>query len=149
MDDEKRRASFSVFQFPGQSPRWSLSISPRPSISRSARASFSRSHRGSTVALEDALDNINWSPILGGSRYSVNRSSISRSSNASVKHDVIITIKGAGKCFIICTDHGLTFTFLNFFLFSLLRILLVRSFYVITVSVSSPGISTALCLAVL
>ena len=96
-EEEKRRASFSVFS--SKSPRSSLSVSPRPSISKSARASFSRSPRGSTTAIDDALVNINWSPILGGSRYSVNRSSISRSSNASVKHDVIITIENAGKSF--------------------------------------------------
>ena len=39
---------------------------------------FNRSHRWSTAAIDDYLKSFNWSPILGGSKYSDNRDSFSK-----------------------------------------------------------------------
>ncbi len=112
--EEVRRASFSLFQFHSKSPRSSFSISPQDAKSRSARASFSRSPRGSTVAIDEALMNIDWTPCLGGSRYSINRSSFSKSPTTPVLSTPIPTTPLPQEIIINIEDTGIyccTFVF--------------------------------------
>ena len=81
-----RRASYGLL--PSIS---TFSIEPEEERSKSARASFSRSPATSTLALDqelapqttsmaqinEALKSIDWTPCLGGSSYSINRSPLS------------------------------------------------------------------------
>ncbi len=109
--EEVRRASFSLFQG-RRSPRSSFSISPVGDKSRSARASFSRSPRGSSAAIDDALMNMDWTPILGGSRYSVSRSSrsvsisVSKSPNSPVPQEFIICVEDADASVSVAQGDG-------------------------------------------
>ena len=84
--EENRRASYGLL--PSIS---TFSIEPEEERSKSARGSFSRSPATSTLALDqelapqttslqqinDVLRTIDWTPILGGSSYSINRSPLS------------------------------------------------------------------------
>ena len=86
--EEGRRASHGLL--PSIS---TFSMEPGEERSKSARASFSRSPATSTLALDkelaphttslaqinDALRSIDWTPVLGGSSYSINRSYLCKS----------------------------------------------------------------------
>ena len=84
--EEIRRASFSLFHH--ISPRSSFSLSPGTSLTTRAK---------STAAIDDAMKCMDWTPILGGSHYSLNRLGVSKSPTTSLKHDVIINIEDAGN----------------------------------------------------
>ena len=85
--DDIRRASFSLFQH--ISPRSSFSLSPGRSLATKAK---------STAAIDDAMKGMDWTPILGGSHYSLNRLGLTKQSpTTSLKHDVIINIEDAGN----------------------------------------------------
>ena len=84
--EEIRRASFSLFHH--ISPRSSCSLSPGTSLTTRAK---------STAAIDDAMKCMDWTPILGGSHYSLNRLGVSKSPTTSLKHDVIINIEDTGN----------------------------------------------------
>ena len=84
--EEIRRASFSLFQH--ISPRSSFSLSPGTSLKTRAK---------STAAIDDAMKGLDWTPILGGSHYSLNRLGVTKSPATSLKHDVIINIEDTGN----------------------------------------------------
>ena len=84
--EEIRRASFSLFHH--ISPRSSFSLSPGTSLTTRAK---------STAAIDDAMKCMDWSPILSGSHYSLNRLGVSKSPTTSLKHDVIINIEDAAN----------------------------------------------------
>ena len=84
--EEIIRASFSLFHH--ISPRSSFSLSPRTTLTAKAK---------STAAIDDAMKGMDWTPILGGSHYSLNRLGVTKSPTTSLKHDVIINIEDAGN----------------------------------------------------
>lgn len=86
--DGIRRASFSLFQH--VSPRTSFSLSPETALGARPRAK-------STAAIDEAMKGIDWTPLGGGSHYSVNRLGISKSPTNSLKHDIIINIENTGN----------------------------------------------------
>ena len=82
--------------------------SPRECFSRSANGFFSRSHEesqvsihhGSTKILDRAMKNLSWPPILGGSRYEINKA-YTPTSPTPIPQEVVINVIDTG-IFLVC-----------------------------------------------
>ena len=57
-------------------------------------------HHGSTKILDRALKNLSWSPILGGSRYEINKA-YTPTSPTPIPQEVVINVTDTGT-FLVC-----------------------------------------------